>query len=200
MLLVPGSALLALPAAPVLASGGGQSTVAGLLPSPPATPCVAGVVLCGDGLVTQPSPCIAGQALCGSPLPTACVSGIVCSTDIIGNGPGKSPGGGPSASPTVTQTTTPTSRPTTGPGTAVAAPLGGAGPPVPVGPGGAPVAGLNPDALASLLTLSIRDGLTVGKYHLWPWLAGLQLLTLLVLLGVRCSQQLSATLTKPTRV
>jgi hypothetical protein len=42
----------------------------------------------------------------------------------------------------------------------------------------------NPDAYTELLSLSIRDGLRVGSFQLWPILAGLQALLLLVVVGV----------------
>ena len=42
----------------------------------------------------------------------------------------------------------------------------------------------NPDAYTELLSLSIRDGLRVGGYQLWPLLAALQAILLLVVVGV----------------
>ena len=41
----------------------------------------------------------------------------------------------------------------------------------------------NPDAFSELLSLSIRDGLNVGGYQLWPLLAALQVLLLLAVVG-----------------
>jgi hypothetical protein len=38
---------------------------------------------------------------------------------------------------------------------------------------------LNPDPLAVLLSLSIRDGLSGGSFFLWPWLAAIQVVLLL---------------------
>ena len=42
----------------------------------------------------------------------------------------------------------------------------------------------NPDAYTELLSLSIRDGLRVGGFQLWPLLAALQVILLVVVVGV----------------
>jgi hypothetical protein len=55
----------------------------------------------------------------------------------------------------------------------------------------------NPDALAVLLSLSIRDGLFGSSFSVWPWLAGIQVVLLLGLLAGLCSRQLRAASTPP---
>jgi hypothetical protein len=41
--------------------------------------------------------------------------------------------------------------------------------------------GLAPDAFATVLSLSLRDGLAANGYHLWPWLLAAQLVLWTVL-------------------
>ena len=57
----------------------------------------------------------------------------------------------------------------------------------------------NPDPLAVLLSLSIRDGLSASSESLWPVLAGIQVLLLLGIVAVMCSRQLTAASVKSGR-
>jgi len=51
------------------------------------------------------------------------------------------------------------------------------------------VSGPNPDGFADLLSLSIRDGLAPGGSKLWPALAMLQAVLLLVIVGAFAARQ-----------
>ena len=140
---------------------------------------MGGVVLCGGPAVAQPTlptPCVGGVLLC-SPLPS-----ILPSNPVIGpsQGPVASPGQRrptpvPSGSGAVGGGATPGGG--TGGGVAINAPL-----PAPPGvglvvtPQGPPPGGLAPDSFATVLSLSMRDGLASGRYHVWPWLLGIQLM------------------------
>lgn len=169
----------------VLARPTASQAPAGLLPSVVPSVCVGGVVLCGGSVITQPAlptPCVAGVLLC-SPLPS-----ILPSNPVIGpsQGPVASPGQTPpTARPSPSNPIPGNPGPGPGGGSAVAAPL-----PAPPGVGLVPPqqvvtdAGLAPDSFATLLSLSMRDGLSSGRYHVWPWLLGIQLVLWTVLAGV----------------
>ena len=163
-------------------------------------PCVLGVVLCSNSLVAQPTPCVAGAVLCGPPPATPCIAGAVLCP------------GGVVTTPTATPPVNPQpggSGPGTGPGTT--GPSGGGA--APLGPTvaliGVPGVGLvprlldarsdnaaangidpNPDAFTELFSLAIRDGLRVSGYVLWPLLAALQVILLVVMLGVFSARRL----------
>jgi hypothetical protein len=163
-------------------------------------PCVLGVLLCPNSLVAQPTPCVAGEVLCGPPPATPCIAAaVLCPGGVVttptatppvnpppgGSGPGTGPG-------------------TTGPGGGDSAPLGANAASISVAGVGlvprlidarsdnAAAIGIdpNPDAFTELLSLSIRDGLRVGGYQLWPLLAALQLILLVVVLGVFSARRL----------
>jgi hypothetical protein len=159
---------------------------AGLLPSAVPSVCVGGLVLCGGGLATVPvSPPAA--------LPTVCVPGVACTTDVTGS-PTPSATARPSATPTVRPTATVTSPPPAGPTNAPVALL-----PAPPGVGLVPLpnaalsdAAFSPDSFANLLSLSMRDGLGSARYHVWPWLLGIQLVLWTVIAVVAWSRQLRA--------
>ncbi len=60
---------------------------------------------------------------------------------------------------------------------------------VPAALGSFGVSGPNPDGFADLLSLSIRDGLAPGGSKLWPALALLQAVLLLVIVGAFAARQ-----------
>jgi hypothetical protein len=190
--------LAALPFALVLAGPAASVQAA----SPPATPaasgpCLLGILLCGNNVVAQPSPpCVAGAVAC-NPLPTPCVVGaVLCPGGVVTV---------PTATPTVTPAGTPP--PAGGPGSGPGAAGAGGGGLVPLAGTsvaliGAPGVGLvprsittgsgspattgvdpNPDAYTELLSLAIRDGLRVGGFQLWPLLAALQVILLVLVVG-----------------
>jgi hypothetical protein len=165
----------------------------------PTGPCLLGVLLCGNNVIAQPTPCVAGVLLCAPLPPTPCVAGtLLCPGGVVTL---------PSPTPGVTPTGTPTpgggGPPGTNPG---ATGSGGGGGAVldssavallrPPGVGLVPRlidttsnaaaanADPNPDAYTELLSLSIRDGLRVGGFQLWPLLAALQVILLVVIVGV----------------
>jgi hypothetical protein len=184
---------------PVSAAAAASPTPSGL--------CLLGALLCGQNIIQNPSPCLLGVLLCSPlPLPTPCVgNALLCGNGILSAAP---PGASPTlAGPTSGQTGTGAGAGSTGsrpggggttaaaPAAAAAAPLlapPGVGlvPPVPAA-GSAAAAGPNPDALAVLLSLSIRDGLSTGSFSVWPWLAGVQVALLMALLAAACSRQLT---------
>jgi hypothetical protein len=147
-------------------------------------PCVAGVLLCDGNVISQPTPCTGGL-LCNPPPPSPCVGGeVLCTGAVVGPGSSPPPGVRPG-------------RPTKGAGTTGTAAEGlgttnGAlalG--VPPGVGLVPLSARqlnagdtpNPDGISELLSLSIRGGLSVGGSQLWPALAMLQAVLLLVIVG-----------------
>ncbi len=196
--------LTASPAAPVVALAAPATTAAstclvGLIdcaaasPSPSASPgtspqssgpCVLGVLLCGGNVISQPTPCVGGL-LCAQPSPAPCVgSTILCQGAIIG--PGTPPSGGTLGPSGGVKPDGPGGVTSPGLGTTnVAAALG-----LPPGvsligpiPGAASGNTPNPDGFSALLSLSIRDGLAPGGSQLWPALAMLQAVLLLVIVG-----------------
>ena len=189
---------MALPAPVAMAEPASSQGASGLLASLPVhlpSPCVGGVVLCGDGTIKNPVPCVAGVCV-----PSACVlPAVLCNGNVIGPLTTPTPTLSPSPSPSSSSPPGDKQPPpggSTAPGSVAQAPLAappGVGIVPPVGPG-APGAtsGPAPGSLAALLSRSIGDGLSPGGAHLWPWLAGLQVALLLAVLLVVCSQQLTA--------
>jgi hypothetical protein len=198
--LLPALALLALPGQVAFARPAPAGANAGLLARALPSPCLLGAVLCGQEVLKNP----------GAPLPTPCLDQltglqVLCGSTIVRVGPppppvvspnptptggsGRGAGGGNGGGTTV--------------GVTAAGPAAGAPLPVPLGVGiiapaqAATTSGPNPDPLAVLLSLSIRDGLSTGRFSVWPWLAGIQVLLLLGLLGVACSRQLTAASAPP---
>ena len=180
---------VALAVAQTALAGPVTAPVAGLLPSAVPSVCVGGVVLCGGPVVTQPTPCIAGTVLCG-PLPLP-------SNPVIGtSAPATQSPGQRRPTPTPTATTTATAGiPSAGGGVGggsvvVSAPL-----PAPPGvglvalPAGRIDTGLAPDSVATVLSLSMRDGLGAGVYHVWPWLLAAQLVLLTLIAAVLWTRQ-----------
>ncbi|GAC1334607.1 MAG: hypothetical protein NVSMB17_16460 [Candidatus Dormibacteria bacterium] len=53
-------------------------------------------------------------------------------------------------------------------------------------------AGLSPDSFENLLSLSLRDGLSSARYHVWPVLLALQLALWTVIALVAWSRQIAA--------
>jgi hypothetical protein len=153
------------------------------------TVCVGGIVLCGGPVVTLPTSVPV-------PLPSVCV-GPACTSEIIGTA-------APGSSPPVTTpaggvgTTNPPSSGTPGGSSGPGAPATVAAALLPAPPGvglvppvSAPAVqdSLNPDAFATLLSLSLRDGLGAGRYYIWPWLLAIQLVLWTVIAGVAWSRQ-----------
>ena len=158
---------------------------ADLLPTPLPSVCVGGVLLCGPQVTLPTSPPV--------PLPSVCV-GPACTGTIVGT-----------ATPTSTPPP-PSPRDTSAPGSP--SPQGG---PLPGGNGPGPVAAalpappgvglvpalvsapvqdsLNPDAFATVLSLSLRDGLGAARYHVWPTLLAIQLLLWTAIAGYAWSRQ-----------
>lgn len=177
--------------------------------------CLLGTLLCGQNLIQNPQPCLLGLLCSPLPLPSACVGGVVLCGGGVLSQPALPPPVGGVGGPTPGQPggSTP---PVTG---QQAAPLGGAAnaaapanstsnapleappgvglvpPPSQVGAAGAP----NPDPLAVLLSLSIRDGLSSSTYSVWPWLAGIQVVLLLAIIVAICARQLTAVSVPPGR-
>jgi hypothetical protein len=205
---LPLALLMALPAAAVVAQAAPATTVGSVLallqtsasPSPSSCllgvvgcgttpqdpgPCVLGVVLCGNNIVGQPTPC-AGGLLCAPPSASPCVQQeVLCQGTILG--PGTPPGGKPPAGggkQTKGSGTTPATSEglgTTNLAVALGVPPGvGLVPPLAEQLAGDPP---NPNGLSDLLSLSIRDGLSPGGSQLWPALAMLQAVLLLVIVG-----------------
>ena len=166
--------------------------LAALLPSVVPSVCVGGVVLCPGSVVTLPTaPPV--------PAPSVCVAGVACTGDVVrpatppaGTTPGTSPQpGSRPTSPGVVVATPPAGRPSALPlAAALPAPPGVGIVPL---PGGPPADGsLTPGSFASLLSLSLRDGLGSARYHVWPWLLGLQLVLWTAIAVYAWSRQLSA--------
>jgi hypothetical protein len=189
--------LVALSLAPVALAQPAGAVVAGtpglgLLPSVLPTVCVGGALLCPGSVVALPTaPPV--------PVPSACVGSLCVVTT-------RSP---PATSPPVGASPPPTARPSAGatgtpaPAVAQPGPTGGTGQavavlPAPPGVGLVPPAravvddGLNPDAFATVLSLSLRDGLAAGGNHVWPWLLGIQLVLWTAIALVSWSRQLSS--------
>jgi hypothetical protein len=150
-------------------------------------PCVLNILLCGGNVISQPTPCVVGL-LCPPPSQSPCVGGaVLCPGTILGPGNPPPTGGGSggpsgggsrgSGGPVTTQ-----GLGTTNVAVALGVPPGvGLIPPI-VGQsavGNTP----NPDGFSELLSLSIRDGLSPGGSQLWPALAMLQAVLLLVIVG-----------------
>ncbi|MEA2647362.1 MAG: hypothetical protein QOE92_2445 [Chloroflexota bacterium] len=185
-------------AAPVAMAQPAAAQVApGLLPTLPVnlpTPCVGGIALCGDATLKNPVPCV--LVVC---VPTPCVAdAVLCPGEIVGPPqPTAPPTAGPSASPTRTPGNGNGGGGSTGPGAGPQGPVAQApllAPPsvgivAPVAP--VTAAGPAPGSLASLLSLSIGDGLSPGGAHLWPWLAALQAVLLVLLLGWALARRLT---------
>lgn len=204
MVVLPLLLAVVLPA-PVAQARNAPATAAS--PSPTG-PCLLHVLLCGQNIVQNPAPCVLGLLCTPAPLPSVCVGGaLLCGGGILTN---------PTVTPSSSSTPVGTNpRPTANP-VAANGPGGGTGtvPAAGQGPLLAPPGiglvtrpdiaiassatdGPNPDPLAVLLSLSIRDGLAGGSFSIWPWLLALQLLLFLVMLAIRCSRQLTAA-SKPT--
>lgn len=163
-----------------------------LLPSALPTVCVGGVVLCPGSVVVLPTPLPV-------PVPSACVSGVACTGDVV-------------QAPTPTATATPRASGTATPrpgATVSGATPGGPGPgttsialqvlPAPPGVGLVPQpqspsvdGGLSPDSFANLLALSLREGLGSARYHVWPWLLGIQLVLWTAIAVVTWSRQMTS--------
>jgi hypothetical protein len=113
---------------------------------------------------------------------------VLCSGSIIG--PGNPPPGGTAVGKKNPTTATGSSLPLPGT-TNVALALGvppGVGL-IPAAEGSFGVSGPNPDGFSDLLSLSIRDGLAPGGSKLWPALAMLQAVLLLVIVGAFAARQ-----------
>jgi hypothetical protein len=54
--------------------------------------------------------------------------------------------------------------------------------------------GLTPNALATVLSLSLRDGLSGGRHHIWPWLLAIQLVLWTGIAGYYGSRRLRSSL------
>ncbi len=176
-----------------MARPGAPAPSAALLPSVLPSVCVGGVLLCGGSVVTLPTPPPV-------PVPSVCV-GPACTGDVIGPGnPGANPpptGSGPRPAPGVSSTaTTGPAAASTAAGTTVvaaAAPL-----PAPPGvglvrvPNGVVQDSLSPDALATVLSLSLSGGLNGFRYHVWPWLLAIQLVLWTAIAAVVWSRRLSS--------
>jgi len=152
---------------------------------PTSGPCVLGILLCGGNVISQPTPCAGGALLCGPPQPSPCVAGsLLCPGTIVG--PGNPPGGGGGSNGGKSKL--PASGVTTdGLGSTNVALANGIPPGVGLIP---PITGQssagstpNPNGFSELLSLSIRDGLSPGGSQLWPALAMLQAVLLLVIVG-----------------
>jgi hypothetical protein len=162
-------ALLAL-APTAMARPGAPAPSAALLPSALPSVCVGGVVLCGGNVVTLPTkppvaiPSICVGSLCPVGVPTPPGPAVTPPT----NQPSAKPTSGPSTAPTTAVTPAQV---------AVAAAL-----PAPPGVGLVPPANLNtvqdslsPDSFATVMSLSLGDGLGGVRNHVWPWLLAIQL-------------------------
>ena len=156
---------------------------------PTSGPCVGGIVLCGGNVINQPTPCVPGSLLCGSPPPTPCTGGeVLCPGTVLG--PGDGPGGGPGGRHNPAGTTGNSQG--LPPGTANASVALGVPPGVglvPAALGSVGASAPNPNGFSDLLSLSIRGGLAAGGSQLWPALAMLQAVLLLVIVGAFAARQ-----------
>ena len=140
-------------------------------------------------MISQPSPCASGSLLCGSsPAPTPCTAGqVLCPGTIIGPGDPAPPGGNGRKNPAGVAGSSQPLPGTTNVSVALGVPPGVGLVPAALGSFG--VSGPNPDGFADLLSLSIRDGLAPGGSKLWPALAMLQAVLLLVIVGAFAARQ-----------
>ncbi|MGI8610012.1 MAG: hypothetical protein ACR2MY_12435 [Candidatus Dormibacteria bacterium] len=162
--------------------------VAGLVPAVLPSVCVGGVVLCGGTVVTQPTPCVASVVLCGAlPLPSNPVIGPAQTPTTPRTPAGANPAGGGAPAARASRAPRGGSVGSGGGPAAVAVnlPL-----PAPPGVGLVPVPriaageGLAPDSFATVLSLSMRDGLGSGRNQVWPWLLAAQLALWTLIAGV----------------
>lgn len=181
---IPLLALSVVLAWPGVAVDARPAAAAGILPTIAISPCLAGAVLCNGGILAQPTPCIAGLLCSPLPVPTPCLAGdLLCSCSLVG--PSRcAPTPSPTAAPRPRGTPTPGPRGTPRPPAPTPSPVAFGAPvaiPSQRPSTGTGVAGLFPGALASLLSLGIRGGLTGGGAHLLPWLILVEIVALAVM-------------------